>query len=274
MSSIEGGGADNGVPTSDIEEALERELEAENERVDAVLRDYSDFSGRGAATTGRPLYDIVRDAGEPITVGEVVDRWVEQASGAALAHVTRYAEELRRRHQAKTTTKSPRAPASTRRFSDARNARAALRSTLRWMIKNGSLRRLDGALHERDLWATLVVPGRPPRVHIAEGKVGPYDDAERARRERIAEAERARARGAGLARPLAQADEAIAHRLAALAHRELAGLIEEASGIDGRVHGTPAGRLLDKFAGSRSRLELVVILEEVARELRRRGVTE
>jgi hypothetical protein len=261
------GDAVDGVPDSDVEEALDRELAAEDERVDRVLRDFSDFSGRGAATTGRALYDIARDAEGPITVGEIVDRWVAQASGAALAHARRYAEH-RRTKGGKLTR------ANARARSDAVDARQALRNTLRWMIRKGSLKRLDGATHERGLWAALVVPGRPPLVHIAEGKVGAYDDDERARRERVAEGERARARGAGLARPLERADEAVVHRLAMIAHRELASLIEEANGSDPRGHGNRAGALLGKFAGGRSRLELVVVLEECDRELLRRGVRE
>lgn len=265
MSTNGSGGADVGAPADDAEEALERELVAEDERVDAVLRD---FSGRGAATIGRALYDIARDAGEPITVGTIVDRWVEQASGSALAHVRRYAEEKRRRR---------RPGALTRRRSqstDVADARQALEKTLAGMVKRGTLRRLDGSVRAAGLWKALVIPGRPPRVHVDEGKVGLYDDAERARRERIAEGERARARGAGLAKPLERADEAVVHRLAALAHRELAGLIEEATGVDPRTYGNRAGRLLEKFAGGKSRLELVVVLEECDRELLRRGVRE
>jgi hypothetical protein len=266
MTTSTSGGAHNGAPAgADVDEELERELAAEDERVDRVLRDFSDLSGRGAATTGRALYDIARDADGPITAGEIVDRWVAQASGAALGHARRYAEH-RRTKGGKVT------PAKARERSDVVDARQALRGTLRWMIRQGSLKRLDGATHERGLWAALVVPGRPPWVHIDEGKVGPYDDAERARRERVAEEERARARGAGLAKPLERADEAVVHRLAALAHRELAGLIEEANHIDPRLHGNRAGALLEKFAGARTRLELVVVLEECDRELLRRGV--
>jgi hypothetical protein len=261
------GGAVNGAPDSDAEEELERELAAEDERVDRVLRDFSDFSGRGAATTGRALYDIARDAEGPITVGAIVDRWVARASGASLAHARRYAEH--RRTKGGTVTRG-----KPRERSDTVDARQALRNTLRSMIRKGSLKRLDGATHERGLWAALVVPGRPPQIHIAEGKVGAYDDAERARRERVAEGERARARGAGLARPLERADEAVIHRLAMIAHRELASLIEAANGSDPRGHGNRAGALLTKFAGGRSRLELVVVLEECDRELLRRRVRE
>jgi hypothetical protein len=268
MSNYTTGGASNGTP-SDPDEAYDQVVAAEDARIHELLSDFSDFSGRGAATTGRALYDIVRDANGPISVGEVVDRWVAQASGAALAHVRRYAEHRRSKGQ-----NFARATPRTSEIPDAQNARQALRSTLRWMIEAGSLRRLDGATHSRDLWTALVVPGRPPQVHIAEGKIGPYDDAERARRERLAEGERVRARGEGLARLLERSDEAVTHRLGALAHRELAGLIEEAAGVDARVHGNRAGRLLDKFAASRTRLELVVVLEEVARELRRLGITE
>jgi hypothetical protein len=274
MPDIEGGGVDDGAPAEDVDEAIERILAAEDKRIDAVLRNFSDFSGRGAATTGRVLYDIARDADEPLTVGEIVDRWIAQASGAALAHARRYADEKRRRQRERRSAKSPREARDARGFTDVENARIALSQTLGEMIRKGSLRRLDGSKRAAGLWTAFVVPGRPPRVHIAEGKVGPYDDAERERRERAAEGERARARGAGLAKPLEESDEAVIHRLAALAYRELAGLIEEANKVDPRTYGDRARRLLEKFAGGKSRLQLIVVLEECERELLRRGVRE
>lgn len=270
----ENGGAGDGAPDLEyVDDELER---SHTERVEAVLRDFRDFSGRGAATIGAQLYDIARDAEGPITVGELVERWVAGAGGEQLGHVRRYAEELRRRK----SPKFPRTEGNAREFSDVANARAALRGTLRWMVKMGTLRRLDGETHERGLWAALVEPGRPPRVNVGEPRrvggtvqrqVGPYDDAERARREVEAERDRARARIAGLEGPLGRVDEAVVLRLGALALVSLAELVEEAAGIDARGPGTSAGRLLRRFAATGRRLELELVHDEVARELRRRA---
>jgi hypothetical protein len=71
-------------------------------------------------------------------------------------------------------------------------------------------------------------------------------------------------------RQLAQSDEAVVHRLAALAHRKLAGLVEAASGDDARKAGNRAGWLLERFAGNGSRLKLETLLDEVARDLTNR----
>ena len=114
--------------------------------------------------------------------------------------------------------------------------------------------------------------GEPRRVGgTVQRQVGPYDDAERARREAEAERERARARIAGLEQPLGRADEADVLRLGALALTSLAELVEQAGGIDARGPGNRAGRLLRQFAATGRRLELELVHDEVVRELRRRG---